>query len=183
MENDNLNKLWETQDNAISNFNPRDIITKAKKQRNGQYISIAVMSLTVVVLISYTFYYAFNPWSSFNLGLMLMICSLIFRIILEFNSVYRKEKNLISMNHKSYHAYIKKYYQIRLAINYVVTPLCIMIYIIGFSLLLPYFKEYFSKGFYTYILVSGIISIFIVIAIIVYGTIKEQRFLKELNNK
>ena len=31
-----------------SNYTPKDIITKAKKQRNGQYISITVMSLTVV---------------------------------------------------------------------------------------------------------------------------------------
>tara|TARA_R110002073_G_scaffold72537_1_gene177819 strand:+ start:861212 stop:861763 length:552 start_codon:yes stop_codon:yes gene_type:complete len=181
MENDNLNKLWEIQGNDISNFNPKDIITKAKKQRNGQYISITVMSLTVVILIIYTFYFAFNQWNTFNLGLILMISSLTFRIILEFYSVYRKEKQLISMAQKSYHAYLKKYYKIRLIINYVITPVCIAVYLIGFYLLLPYFKEYFSKAFYTYILISGIVSLLVVIAIIIYSAIKEQRFLKQLN--
>jgi MFS family permease len=181
MENDNLNKLWEIQANDSSNFNPKDIITKAKKQRNGQYISISVMSLTVVILTIFAFYYAFNQWNTFNLGLILMISSLTLRIILEFHSLYSKEKKLISMAQKSYHAYLKKYYKIRLMINYLITPVCIAIYVFGFYLLLPYFKEYLSKAFYTYILISGIISLIVVIAIIIKSTIKEQRFLKQLH--
>ena len=181
MENDNLNKLWENQANDSSNFNPADIITKAKKLRNEQYISISVMSLTVVILIIYASYYAFNQWNTFNLGLILMISSLTLRIMLEFYSLYSKEKQLISMTQKSYHTYLKKYYKIRLIINYVITPVCIAIYIFGFYLLLPYFKNYFSKGFYTYIIISGIISLAVVIAIIIKSTIKEQRYLKQLH--
>ena len=181
MENDHLNKLWEIQDHDISNYTPKDIITKAKKQRNGQYISITVMSLTVVILIIYAFYVAFNEWNSFNLGLILMISSLTLRIILEFYSVYRKESQLISMAQKPYHAYLKRYYKTRLMINYVITPVCIAVYLFGFYLLLPYFKEYFSEAFYTYILISGVISLLVVIAIIIYSIIKEQRFLKQLN--
>ena len=183
MENDNLNKLWETQANDGSSFNPKDIITKAKQQRYRQYISITVMSLTVAILITYTFYYAFNQWNTFNLGLILMISSLTLRIILEFYSLHRKEKQLISTTQKSFYSYLKKYYKTRLLINYIITPVCIGVYVFGFYLLLPYFKEYFSKGFYTYILISGIISIAVVIAIIVNSTIKEQRFLKQLHKR
>ncbi|WP_375236372.1 hypothetical protein [Winogradskyella sp.] len=180
MENDQLTELWEMQANDSSNFNPKDIITKAKKQRNSQYISITVMSLTVVVLFIYTFYYAFNHWNTFNLGLTLMITSLTFRIILEFYSLYRKEKQLISMAQKSYFAYLKKYYKARQIVNFAVTPICIAVYIFGFYLLLPYFKDYFSKGFYTYILISGIFSLIGVSAIIIKSIIKEKRFLKQL---
>ena len=183
MENDNLNKLWEIHAKNSLNLNPKDIITKARKQRNGQYISIIVMSLTVAILIIYAFYYAFNQWNTFNLGLILMISSLALRIVLEFYSLYRKEKQLISMTQKSYHAYLKKYYKTRLMINYVITPICISVYIFGFYLLLPYFKEYFSRAFYTYILISGIISIIVVIAIIINSTLKEQRFLKQLHKR
>jgi Kef-type K+ transport system membrane component KefB len=181
MENDNLNKLWDIQANDISNFNPKEIITKAKKQRNSQYISITVMSLTVMVLIIYAFYYAFSQWNTFNLGLILMISSLTFRIVLELFFLYRKEKQLISMAQKAYRAYLKKYYKARQMINYVITPICVIVYIIGFYLLLPYFKEYFSQAFYNYIVISGIISLTAVIAIIINSTIKEQRFLKRLN--
>jgi|TARA_B110000116_G_scaffold246339_1_gene238006 hypothetical protein len=84
------------------------------------------------------------------------------------------------MAQKSYHAYLKKYYKARQMINYVITPICIAVYIFGFYLLLPYFKEYFSKAFYNYILISGTLSIIVVIAIIIKSTIKEQRFLKKL---
>ncbi|MFC5195273.1 hypothetical protein ACFPH8_08020 [Bizionia hallyeonensis] len=181
MENDNLNKLWDIQTNDISNFNPKEIITKAKKQRNSQYISITVMSLTVMVLIIYAFYYAFSQWNTFNLGLILMISSLTFRIALELFFLYRKEKQLISMAQKAYRAYLKKYYKARQMINYVITPICVIVYIIGFYLLLPYFKEYFSQAFYNYIVISGILSLIVVIAIIINSTIKEQRFLKQLN--
>ena len=183
MENDNLNKLWEIQDNDSFNFNPKHIITKANKQRNGQYISITVMSLTVVILITYAFYHALNQWNTFNLGLILMISSLTLRIILEYYSLYRKEKQLISMAQKFYLAYLKKYYKTRLMINYVITPVCISVYIFGFYLLLPYFKVHLSNGFYTYILISGIISLVIVIAIIINSTIKEQRFLNQLHKR
>ena len=102
--------------------------------------------------------------------------------MLEYYSLYRKEKQLISMAQKTYHSYLKKYYKIRLIINYIITPICITVYIVGFYLLLPYFKEYFSKAFYTYIQISGIISLLAAIAIIIYSTIKEQRFLKLFNN-
>ncbi len=180
MENDNLNTLWEAQATSLS-VGPKDIIAKAKKQRSGQYISITVMSVTVLILIVYAFYFAFNQWNTFNLGLVLLITSLIFRIVLEFYSLYRKESQLVSMDHKSYHAYLKKYYKTRLIINYVITPLCIVVYLFGFYLLLPHFKAYFSKGFYTYILISGIISNSVVLFIIVKSTIKENRFLKHLH--
>lgn len=183
MENDNLNKLWETQTNEISSLNPKHIIKKAKKQRNGQYISIIVMTLTVVILIIYAFYNAFMQWNAFNLGLFLMISSISFRIILEFYSLYRKEKRLISMAQRPYYAYLKKYYKMRIIINYLITPVCITIYIYGFYLLLPYFKQYFSKVFYNYILISGIISLIVIIAIIVSSTVKEHGFLKHLNNR
>ncbi|WP_027127352.1 hypothetical protein [Gelidibacter mesophilus] len=181
MENDNLNKLWEMQANDSSNFNPKEIITKAKKQRNGQYMSITVMSLAVIIVTIYAFYYAFNQWNTFNLGLILMISSLTFRIVLEFHSLYRKEKQLISMTQKSYLAYLKKYYKTRQIINYIITPICITVYIFGFYLLLPYFKEYFSQSFYNYIVISGILSLIVVIAIIINSTFKEQRFLKQLH--
>ncbi len=98
MKNDNLNKIWETLANENYVINPKEIISKAKKQRKEQYTSISVMSLTMVVLLIYTFYYAFSQWNTFNLGLIIMISSLTLRIILEFYSLHRKEKQLISMD-------------------------------------------------------------------------------------
>ncbi len=181
MEKDNLNKLWEFQAIEGLNINPKELIKKANKQRNEQYISITVMSLTVIVLIAYAIFYAFSQWNTFNLGLMLMIASLSVRVMLEFYSLHRKEKQLVSMPQKSYYTYLKKYYKTRQIVNYLITPICVSVYIAGFYLLLPYFKAYFSRGFYLYIVVSGIVSIAFVMGIIIKGIIKEERYLKQLN--
>jgi heme exporter protein D/uncharacterized protein YeeX (DUF496 family) len=183
MKNDHLSQIWNSQDYESFIESPDHIIEKAKKQRNRQFISIAVMSVTVLILLIYAAYYVGNNWNSFTLGMVLMISSLSFRIILEFVSLYRKENQLISLDNRSFKKYLKKHYKVRLKINYIITPLCFGIYVFGFTMLLPYFKQLFSKGFYTYIIVSGIVSLLAIAVIIIKTILKEHRFLNQLNRK
>ena len=183
MKNDKLSEIWNSQQYDSFIENPDQIIKKAKKQRNSQFISIAVMSTTVIILLIYTAYYVGYNWNNFTLGIVLMISSLAFRIVLEFVSLYRKENRLISLDHRSYKKYLKRYYKIRLKVNYIITPICFAIYVFGFTMLLPYFKQMFSKGFYTYILISGIVSFLVIAAIIVNSVRKEHNFLNLLNRK
>lgn len=180
MKNDKLSQIWNSQKNDLPLEKPEQIIKKAKKQRNRQYIAIVVMSTTVLTLLLYTIFYGSKHWNDFTLGLVLMISSLVFRVILEFISLYRKENQLIALDGKSYQAYLQKHYRLRLKINYIITPLCFVIYVFGFIKLLPYFKHDFSEGFYTYILISGFVSLLLLLVIIVSGIIKESRFLRQL---
>lgn len=183
MKKDNLSQIWDSQNNDISLDSPDTIIKKAKKQRKGQFITIAVLAVTVAILVLYAITYISNYWNSFTLGLTLMISSLAFRLILEFVTIYRKENQLVLLDNQSFQNYLKKYLRKRLKINYIITPLCFAIYVFGFIMLLPYFKNEFSEGFYTYIIVSGIISLVVVALIVIYSTIKEHSFLKLLNRK
>ena len=183
MENDFLDKVWHMQDENMRISNAETIINRAKRQRKHQIFGTIIMSITVAVLIGYTIYTLPNSWNDFSSGLILMISSLLFRIILEVVTIHRKESKLISMDTKSYRSYLKKFYRWRLLINYLVTPICVVLYIYGFYLLLPYFKNEFSEGFYGYILISGIISLVIIIAIIVYNIMKERHFLEKLKKK
>ncbi|MBS2101143.1 hypothetical protein [Carboxylicivirga linearis] len=181
MKNDILSQTWNSQKSDSVIASPDQIIKKANKQRNSQYISIAVMSVTVVILLTYAIYYVGNNWNTFTLGMILMISSLTFRIALEFLSIYKKEHQLISLDNHSFKKYLKKHYQIRLKVNYIITPVCFAIYTFGFTLLLPYFKQMFSRGFYLYIVISGVVSL-VVIAVIIVNTIrKEHSFLNSLN--
>lgn len=179
MENDKLTQLWNQNDNSTLTA-PEAIIKKAKKQRYGQFIAITAMSLTVLILLIYSIYSINNRWNNFALGLVLMISSLTFRIILEFVSLYQKESQLISLDNISFKKYLKRHYKLRLAVNYLITPICYIIYIIGFTKLLPYFKKEFSEGFYTYILISGIVTLLVLAIIIVKNTLMESNFLKQL---
>ncbi|WP_222931300.1 hypothetical protein, partial [Xanthovirga aplysinae] len=103
--------------------------------------------------------------------------------ILEFISLYRKESQLISLDNMSFQKYLKKYYKLRLKVNYIITPICFALYIFGFTRLLPYFQQEFSEGFYTYILISGFVSLFVLAIIIANSTLKESNFLKQLNRR
>ena len=181
MNKDKLSQIWNSQEKEISLEHPENIIKKAKKQRNGQFISITVMSITVIISLIYATYYVGNNWNKFTLGIVLMISSLSFRIILEYVSLYRKESQLISLDNRSFNKYLKRYYKIRLKVNYIITPLCFAIYIFGFIMLLPYFKQIFSAGFYTYILISGFGSLVVIGVIVIKSILKEQKFLNLLN--
>ena len=182
MKNDQLTQIWDSQKKGSPLTNPGRIIKKANNLRKRQFIGVAVMSTTVLVLLAYAAYYTSNHWNDFTLGLVLMISSLTFRVILEFVSLYRKESQLISLDSTAFKDYLKRHYKRRLNINYFITPLCFAIYVYGFLKLLPYFKQAFSTGFYNYILISGFISLLVIAVIIVNGIIKENKFLKELKN-
>ncbi len=182
MENDKLSQIWKSQNNNLTLDAPENIIHKAKKQRKGQWITIAVLSITVIILLLFTTKFV-NSWNHFTFGLMLMISSLVFRLIIELITMYRKESQLIVLDSPSFQQYLKKHYKIRLTINYIITPICFAIYIYGFTTLLPYFKQEFSKGFYSYILVSGFISLFVIAVIIIKTIVKERAFLKQLRSK
>ncbi|MEL6392403.1 MAG: hypothetical protein AAFR97_06590 [Bacteroidota bacterium] len=181
MENDELAQVWKSQKQLPSLEPPDQIIARAKKHRRGQLISIAVMSLTVLILLSYTLYFALGSWNDFTLGLVLMIASLIFRIVLEFAYLFQVSDKMVSLDNTSYREYLKRHYKFRIRINYLVTPICFTVYVIGFIKLLPFFKQEFSSGFYTYIVVSGFASFAILIGIIGYSILKEIKFLKKLN--
>ena len=56
MENDNLNTIWNTQNDSLQIDSPSKLIKRAKNQRKGQILSMAIMATTVVVLIAFTIY-------------------------------------------------------------------------------------------------------------------------------
>ncbi|CAL2090379.1 conserved membrane hypothetical protein [Tenacibaculum sp. 190524A05c] len=180
MENDKLNQLWKSQKDNSNTNTPESIIKLAQKQRNGQFLSITILSITVIILIAYTIYCSVYEWNNFTIGLLLMIASLVFRIALETISLYRKEQQLIALDSKAFQKYLGKHFKLRKIINYVITPICFIIYTYGFTKLLPYFKQEFSEGFYTYILISGFLSILIIAIIVAYSIRRENKFYEEL---
>ena len=182
MKNDKLTQIWNSQKNNMPLENPEHIIKKAGKQRNKQYISIVVMSITFLILLFFTLYYAGSQWNNFMFGLVLMIASLLLRVIFEFISLYRKEAQLVTLDNFTFQKYLRKHFRLRLNVNYILTPISIAAYVFGFTKLLPYFKQGLSEAFYTYILISGFASLLVLVVIIVKGIKKESRFLRQLNN-
>ncbi len=182
MENNTLNQLWNNNENNSNLLQAEAIIKKAKSQRKRQYIGIIVLSITVIILVVYATLFFPKNFNNFSLGLLLMIVPLVFRIGLEWLSIYKKQSKITEMNSKLFHSYLKRFYKLRKVVNYIITPLCFGIYVYGLTLLFPYFKNEFSEGFYTYLIISAIVSLVVIAAIIVNATIKEEKFYQNLSN-
>lgn len=178
METEELIKIWNSQDDRgdISDF--KIIVRKARKQRNGQIQTIVILFLTFISVVVYGLFYSPPKWSDFSLGLTLMALSLFVRISFEYITLYLKEKKITTLNGTEFQIFIKKYYKKRIFIHYIITPIVFILYIVGFTLLLPFFKQSFSHGFYLYIIYTGYGSLLIVSLLIVKGIIEEKRNLK-----
>ncbi|RXG13249.1 hypothetical protein [Leeuwenhoekiella aestuarii] len=183
MKHDELTPLWKLQQPEFDADSLKALLSKAKKQRSTQWVGIVVMSLTVVILAVYALTFARSQWNAFSTGLSLMIGSLVFRVVLEGMTRYRKEQQLMRLRPEDFQNYLHKHYRQRRLIHFAITPLCFVVYSYGFYLLLPYFKAAFSSGFYQYVLISGWVSILAILILVIYKMRVELRFLKDFDSK
>ena len=102
MNNDSLDQIWNRQKKELPMPELRDIISKAGKQRRGQFLTISILAITVLILLVYGLYFSSTSWHDFTFGLFLMISSLLFRVILEFITLYRKENRLVALDNKAF---------------------------------------------------------------------------------
>lgn len=180
-----LENIWGNQkdstpqkqaDKALS-----DIKVNTLRIQRGFLSTIGILCLTVLILLAYAITYKAYEHVGFFAGISTMIVLLLVRISLEHSS-YRQLKALIyPQSTLSYASQNEKFYKKRKMVNYILTPLIFIGYWVAFSSLLPLFKANLSHGFYTYILVSGVV-VFFFLAFIIYKSIqKEIQILKNMN--
>lgn len=144
-----------------------------RKQRIGQII----LMITIAVLIYFFFYISAFKNSTLTLGISLMVSTLLFRVIVEFFS-QTKLKNLApTLQAKAFNEKLLAYYQSRLYIHYLLTPLLFIGYVIGFIIMLPLFKLHLSPGFYQYIIISACLTFIFLIVLIAFQISKELRLM------
>jgi hypothetical protein len=154
-----LQNIWDEQ--AEPNLKPAatDVIKKAeehtKKIKHNHFWTRVILGLTSIVLISYYIWVGAYRQTLFSLGLGIMIAMLLFRTVLEWISVRKFNELKTDVSLLEYSKLTHQFYQWRKKIHYIITPIVYLTYIAGFILLLPVFKENFSKGFFLYIILSG----------------------------
>lgn len=154
-----LQNIWDQQ--TEPNLKPAagDIIKKAeehtKKIKRNHFWTRIILSVTAIVLIFYYIWVGAYRQTLFSLGLGIMITMLLFRIVLEWISARKFKELKTDVSLLEYSKLTQQFYQWRKKIHYVITPIVYLTYIVGFALLLPIFKESFSKGFFLYIVLSG----------------------------
>ena len=154
-----LKSQWKTQTNINPPINGyAEIVKQTKAIQRKQKITNIVLVLTILVLVMFFFYISAYNVLTVALALSLMLGVLIVRVVLEILSI----KTLKQLSPSF-------------------TPIIILLYGIGFIILLPYFKAALTSGFYTYVIVSGII-VFIVGGLLITNQIKKEiQTLKDIN--
>jgi hypothetical protein len=156
-----IQQLWNQQPAPAVRQQPGEVIKAAKKNmrtiRRNHLFTIVTLSLTTLVLIGYFFMYTNFKLNRFFAGLLMMALPLLLRIAVEYLSYRRFIRIDIRSDFTTYTNRITRFYSGRKKIHYYFTPLVLMVYFAGFTLLLPVFRQVFSAGFYLYIVISGIL--------------------------
>jgi hypothetical protein len=128
----------------------------SQKMKQKQRITVAVLSVTAIVLIAFAIWTLGNASSIFRIGLILMIACVLFRIIAEM--VFLNRFNYINPD-KTTEDYAKAkglYHEQRVVLHQKITPVLLTIYWIGFVLLIPQFSESLSNFMFWYVYISSV---------------------------
>ncbi|QNA43182.1 hypothetical protein [Lacibacter sediminis] len=153
---------------------------KAKQVRTKHVVTMAILSITVLVIIWYFATYAGTTFNRFSIGLLLMIVSLLIRIVIEYISFRKLHTIDVRADFKTYTKRVTAFYTNRRLIHLIITPLLFAAYVTGFVLLLPVFQEQFSEAFYIYVLVSGFVSMAVLAFVILKANKRELKLLAHL---
>lgn len=154
------------------------ITNVAKKQRLTNVILLG----TVAGLILFFFYIGAMEHKDVSLALGAMIVALASRVLVEFFSQSYLRNLTLTADIEKFKVKLRKYYNKRLLVHTIITPLVLLIYSYAFWTLLPDFKVSLSKGFYNYILWSSLVLLIFFCFFIFYHVRKEIRVLKDLKD-
>lgn len=178
-----LQDSWKNQpDSTATERDFESLLTNVRAISNKQRIMNVVLSITILVLLGFVFYVSGYKNATFLTGISLMIGSLIIRIVVEAWSTRRLNKMNFLERSTLFKQQLLRYYGNRRKIHYILTPLCIAVYCIGFGILLPLFKASLSYGFYLYILLSAIVFLLVFLVFIIKQVKIELRKLRQLQD-
>tara|TARA_R110002051_G_scaffold73135_2_gene132706 strand:+ start:5196 stop:5756 length:561 start_codon:yes stop_codon:yes gene_type:complete len=179
---EDLQNKWQNQSRVSATEDGFQSLLKSvrsieRKQKTGNI----VLMLTIVILVSFLVYVSGYKNVTFLQGIGLMIGSLVARIAIELYSLKKLRRIDFNKNTSTFKEDLTKYYSLRKYTHYLITPLAIGVYTVGFIILLPLLKASLSSGFYLYILFSAVVFL-LVFCVFIYKQIKiELNKLKELD--
>jgi hypothetical protein len=182
---DSLAHHWQQQPAAAVPPSPDVLIARAvqyhRKIRQKHRGTLLIILLTVGILGAFFFYVTAWRSPAATLGLGLMIGLMILRIVLEWVSLIAFQRISPGLTTVAYTRSMRRFYQKRKLLHYILTPLIYILYFAGFAWMLPVFAQQMSNGFFIYIIISGIGVFFVLGYLIVVQNKKEIATLKYLN--
>lgn len=185
---DELQTIWNKQPNVVGKTSAAELMKKGeahvKKVRAGHWGTIGIISVLIIILIGYFISMGAYQMNGLTIGLTLMIVVMAARVVLEWISANRFREIKPDNSLAEFSVKMQQYYAWRKSIHTVFIPVIYILYIIGFTLLLPAFKANLSHGMYVYCLISGygFLTVFAFLMVrILRNEMKVLEFLRELN--
>lgn len=178
---DDLKSQWKDQPLPETPKNgSKAVLEKISFLRRKQRITNGVLIATILILTGFFFYINAYKNRVVTLGLILMIGTLIIRVSIEYFSIRKLKQLDVKKDAITFKKDMISYYNARIKTHYIATPVIILFYAFGFYILLPSFKQSLSKGFYTYIVVSALVILFIMVFFIGREIRKELNIIKQI---
>ncbi len=178
-----LQDLWQQQ-SPVHKQEPGAIIDKAITEQQQfklrQRSTMLILLVTTAILVGYFIFYLRLPSTAIKVSATLMIGSLLFRVWMEMISHWQLNQIDFKQSLKAYAHQFTRFYVFRNSINFFFTPLTMLLYSIGFIYLLPSLKVNMSKGWYLYIIISGIVFLVGFCVFLFWNIRREMRILKQM---
>tara|TARA_R110000868_G_scaffold99858_3_gene274673 strand:+ start:1612 stop:2166 length:555 start_codon:yes stop_codon:yes gene_type:complete len=180
---DEIQSQWNSQKRQVPAENGHElIIRKVNTIKKKQTLTNVILVITVIVLIFFFIYISAYNDLLVTFSLLLMIISLATRVALEMRSIKMLNNLNVSTTVENFKIRMINYYKKRVNTHLIWTPIIILLYSIGFILLLPAFKANLSSGFYNYIIVSALVMLLLLGMLIFTQIRKELAILRELKS-
>jgi hypothetical protein len=178
-----IQNSWKQNNAPIDKDFLIQLSSRVQYLKSKNRITIAVLTITMSVLIAYFLWVGRNAPLVFTIGLLLMITVVCIRVLVEFQSINKLSKIALDTAFYQHHKTIQVYHTSRLKVHQVLTPLLLIIYWIGFGMLLPTLKVHLSSFWFTYVWISSIPIAIGMVIFIAYHIKKERNYLKELQEE
>ena len=178
-----LQSSWQQKEQKINESFLKEITTRIQNVKAKKKITMVILAITMAILFGYFLWVGIYAPPLFTVGLILMMAVLTTRIILEWKSMNLLNRIPLDHTYYDYHQNMKSYYSSRLKIHQLITPILLIIYWIGFVLLLPTLKENLTSFWFTYVWISSIPIAIAMVVFIRYHIKKESKTLKQLEKE
>ncbi|PTX60388.1 hypothetical protein C8N46_10632 [Kordia periserrulae] len=180
MEFKDIQNTWQQQSEQtnIPDFTPTQ--QKLQKIRKEQRITQFILGITGIVLIAFFFYISAYKFSGTLLGMSLLIGVIIIRVWIEVKSRQTLRKINVLLSLEDFKAQLISYYENRKKLAFTTIPILLIVYNIGVGIMMYYFYQYISRGFFYYIVISYAVSFVVLFYFIRKQVLQELKTLKSL---
>ncbi|SFR36175.1 hypothetical protein SAMN04490243_1100 [Robiginitalea myxolifaciens] len=181
---DDLQSSWQEQEQpGPKKEGVKSIQDKVGNLRRSYVSTLLILTATLVGIAIFFYYFGVRLNGPIPTPVLLMTGALAIRIAAELFGKIELKKINPGQSAIAYRGRLRRFYSQRRWVHLLLTPLSLLAYCYGFILLIPFFKDEVSRGFYLYIIISGIVFLLLLSWIIIRQAREELSLLRSMEKE